>query len=77
MRKRIRISILDIRDGQLFIAGNLQNYNPDKEQISVKYETGDLKIINPARAKAVDTEATERKKATRGYYYEIMYPRKQ
>ena len=76
MRKLIRITILEARSGQLYIAGNIRDYMAGKEHVYVEDSLGNRIEIIPVRAKAVDTSAEAGKKAHRGFLFEVYLPLK-
>lgn len=74
MRKQINITILEVQTNGLFIAGNIRDYRRKKEHLYVVDESGKQTKLTPVRAKAMDTAATENRKAHKGYYYELTLP---
>ena len=71
MRKSITISILEIKNGKLYLAGRLFNLLSD-ELIQIEDEKGNVTKLDPCRAPALDTAADEKRKAREGYFYECF-----
>ena len=74
MRKLIRIAILKTSHAGLYLAGNLPDYKEGSERIYIVDAYGERTELTPVRAAAMDTAATEDKKAHTGYMYEITLP---
>ncbi|MBR3123809.1 MAG: CDP-glycerol glycerophosphotransferase family protein [Mogibacterium sp.] len=74
MRKTLRINILDIRDGNVHIAGVLFNFHAGSEVIKAADEKGSSVEICPVRAPALDTAADSSKPAREAFFYELSLP---
>ena len=74
MRKLMRITILEVHNNHLYIAGSIRNYHVGKERFYLLDEKEKQTEIIPVRAEAIDTVSEESHKLQKGYYYELSLP---
>ena len=74
MRKLLRIAILEPHSDHLYIAGNIRDFNVNKEHLYAADRNSKVTEIIPIRAEAMDTAADGEKNAHKGYFFEVSLP---